>query len=259
MPLSWRHAFCLLVACVISFSHVVSIQAFTIPTTPNGFVNDFAEVLTEEQIARLSEQLRVYEEQTSNEMAIVTVPTMDGDIIEPYATRLFETWGIGKEETNNGVLLLLAIEDRKLRIEVGYGLEDTLTDAASARIIANAKPFLKEERFPQAVDQMTEQILATLTTGKMVPAAPTFDDGTATLSDEEQQFIVRFLGMLFGLLFLSFFLFFRILPKFGKRSSGSDSSSSWGSSSSSSSSSSRSSGSSFGGGRSGGGGASGSW
>lgn len=112
---------------------------------PDGYVNDFADVLTSDDEAYLENYLRTLEAETSAEVAIVTVTSMEGMTIEEYANRLFADWGIGKAQTDNGVLLLVAPDDRAVRIEVGYGAEGILPDGLAGEIIAriwfrNSKP-----------------------------------------------------------------------------------------------------------------------
>jgi uncharacterized protein len=102
---------------------------------PDGYVNDFAAVLTDDDEAYLENYLRALEAATSAEVAIVTVTSMDGMTIEEYAHRLFAEWGIGKEQVDNGVLLLVAPNDRAVRIEVGYGVEAILPDGLAGEII----------------------------------------------------------------------------------------------------------------------------
>ncbi len=111
--------------------------AYQNPGTPTGFVNDFAGMLTTEQKQSLETELNTFEKNTSNELVVVIVPNLGGDYIENFAVKLFEDWGIGKKNKDNGVLLLIARDDRQMRIEVGYGLEGALTDAQSFWIIQN--------------------------------------------------------------------------------------------------------------------------
>jgi len=101
-------------------------------------VTDLAGVLSGEQRYELEAMLRAHEDTTSNQIVIVTVPTTGEEPIEDYAVRLFEENGIGTKVNDNGVLLLVAILDRKMRIEVGYGLEGAVTDAIASLIINNA-------------------------------------------------------------------------------------------------------------------------
>lgn len=102
---------------------------------PSGYVNDFATVIPDELQVQLESELRSFDEETSVEIAVVTVPSLGGDTIEGYAIRLFEEWGIGKKDVDNGVLLLLTIEERDVRIEVGYGMEPYVTDGLAGRIL----------------------------------------------------------------------------------------------------------------------------
>ncbi|MBP9762072.1 TPM domain-containing protein [Patescibacteria group bacterium] len=252
-------------------------KAYTSPGSPNGYVNDFANILSPEEETELSRKVHEQKLLTSNQIAIVTVSSTAPESIETYAVELFEEWGIGREAYDNGALLLLAVNDRKLRIEVGYGLEGLLTDAQSARIIARAVPLLKEQKYPTAIEQMTDDMLLAL---KGSPLLPTEDSSEAAITEktayqkqaarEEWIFMIAFLLFIFSLILIPMILAVLSAKKRGTWQSGSwnsggfsgDSSSSNSSSSSSSSSGSSSSGSShdsFGGGSSGGGGASGSW
>ncbi len=103
--------------------------------SPTGFVNDFAGALTADQKATLEASLQEYEKQTQNEITVVFVKNLDGEDIEGFTTRLFEEWKIGKKGQDNGILFLASIEDRAMRIEVGYGLEPLLTDGSAGVII----------------------------------------------------------------------------------------------------------------------------
>src|SRR3989344_560089 len=111
--------------------------AYQNPGIPTGFVNDFAEMLTAEQRQSLEKKINDFEKTTGNELSVVTVSGLGGDTIENFAVKLFEDWGIGKKNKDNGVLLLIARDERQFRIEVGYGLEGALTDARSFWITQN--------------------------------------------------------------------------------------------------------------------------
>ena len=121
---------------LILFALPLIAGAYVSPGQPAGFVNDFAGSLTTEQRQTLEEKLFNYEQATGNEIAVVIVPEMAEETVETYAVKLFEEWGIGKESSDNGALLLVAIKERQLRIEVGYGLEEYLTDIRSNQIIS---------------------------------------------------------------------------------------------------------------------------
>jgi uncharacterized protein len=100
-----------------------------------GRVNDQAGLLDDSFEAQLDEQLRQLEEETGAQVVVLTVPSLEGDPIEDYSIRVAETWKLGQKGADNGVLVLIARDERRVRIEVGYGLEPVLTDALSGRII----------------------------------------------------------------------------------------------------------------------------
>jgi len=102
---------------------------------PQGRVNDFAAVLDESAKSELASIIRAAETASSAEIAVVTVVTLDGMSVEEYANKLFAAWGIGKKGVDNGVLILVAPQERKMRIEVGYGLEPVLPDSLAGSII----------------------------------------------------------------------------------------------------------------------------
>lgn len=116
-----------------------------IPALDNRRVHDDeAQVLSSSAMEQLELQLKQYEDSTSNQLAVLIVSSLEGDVIEDYALRVAhynpntkEGWGLGQANKDNGALLLIAIEDRKMRIEVGHGLEGVLTDALCSRIIRN--------------------------------------------------------------------------------------------------------------------------
>src|SRR5579864_9056663 len=98
------------------------------PLKPQGYVSDFADILAPDVKNELRAMLGETERQTSAEIALVTVPSLDGETVEEYANRLFKEWGVGKKGADNGVLVLVAPSERRIRIEVGYGLEPVLPD-----------------------------------------------------------------------------------------------------------------------------------
>ncbi|MGD9634907.1 MAG: YgcG family protein [Pirellulales bacterium] len=108
--------------------------AVVAPSDPNARVHDFANLLSREQRASLEDLAREVDRLTTAEMAVVTVPTLDGQPVDDYAHELFEEWGIGKKPANNGVVLLVAPNERRMWIAVGYGLEPLLTDSVCGEI-----------------------------------------------------------------------------------------------------------------------------
>src|SRR3954466_7156834 len=111
-----------LASALLLVSFLASAQDIPARPNPPRLVNDFAGVLSADEAQRLEQQLVAYDDSTSNQVAVVLVKTLNDYPIEEYALKLFRSWGIGNTKTNNGVLIIAALEDRKIRIEVGYGL-----------------------------------------------------------------------------------------------------------------------------------------
>ena len=147
----------------------------------SGRVVDDAEVLAPPSRERLTATLKEHEEKTTNQIVVLTVPTIGNDSIEEYASRVFAEWKLGQKGKNNGVLVVVVPKDRKMRIEVGYGLEGTLTDAMSSRIIRNEMtPQFKAGSFDRGVENGVNAIVALLE-GGAAPAesAPSSSSSTA--------------------------------------------------------------------------------
>lgn len=106
---------------------------------PHGgvWVHDDANILSPAGKAQLEAVLKAERDSTSNQIAVLLIPSLEGDDIDDYANRVFHEWKLGDEKKDNGVLFLIALQDRKMRIETGYGLEGVLTDALSSRINRN--------------------------------------------------------------------------------------------------------------------------
>ena len=135
-----------------------------------GRVTDNAQILSDETRKAVTANLKAHEEKTTNQIAVLTVPTLDGVSIEEYAVTVFNTWKLGQKGKDNGVLLIVAPKDRKLRIEVGYGLEGTMTDGIAGSIIRNAiTPFFKNNDYDRGIDEGVRAIINVLEGGQ-VPA-----------------------------------------------------------------------------------------
>lgn len=117
------------------FVPAIALAAFPKPT---GFVNDFADVMSSENKARLEQTLSAFEKASGDEVAVATLPSLQGEPVEDVAVQLFKEWGIGKKGQDNGALFLIAPNERRMRIEVGYGLEGTINDALAGRILDQA-------------------------------------------------------------------------------------------------------------------------
>lgn len=118
---------------------------------PEGYVSDFARVLQPEERSKLEQYCARLEKATGVELALVTLPSLEGEPIEDVANALFRSWGIGRKQTNEGLLLLLAIRDRRSRLEVGYGLEPVIPDGYAGSVLRAMRPALRAQRYGEAL------------------------------------------------------------------------------------------------------------
>lgn len=136
-------------------------QEFPKRPEPPRLVNDLADVLSPDEEAALERKLVAYDDSTSNQVVVLTVATLDDYPIEEYSLRVFRDWGIGNKTTNNGLLIVAAINDRKLRIETGYGLEGAIPDITANQIITNdIVPAFREQNYYQGLEAATNSIIA---------------------------------------------------------------------------------------------------
>jgi uncharacterized protein len=124
-------------------------------------VNDLASVLPPEVEQRLELRLGAYEKKTGHQLAVLIINSLEGDPVEDFTLRVVEAWKLGKKDRDDGVLLLVALQDRRMRIEVGYGLEGDLPDALAGRIIRDIMaPALRRGDVAQGVTAGVEAIMA---------------------------------------------------------------------------------------------------
>lgn len=186
-----------LFAAALVFSSTAALAAPQFPAL-TGRVVDEAGILSPQFESEISAQLAAHEQATTNQLVIVTLKSLDGYEISDYANRLFRHWGIGQKDKNNGVLLMVAPTERKMRIEVGYGLEGVMTDAISRDIIERViKPPFQQGNYEQGLRAGATAILAAL--GGEYRAAP---PPPTAARDGEGVF-----GLLFAALFAGQFLF----------------------------------------------------
>jgi uncharacterized protein len=197
------------VMCLLAMAWLAPALAADIPFL-SGRLVDHAEILKPATRDQLTAATRAHEQKTGNQIAVLTVPTLGGEGIEQYATRVFESWKLGQKGKDNGVLVIVVPNDRKMRIEVGYGLEGTLTDVAASRIIRNVMtPQFKAGDYDKGVAEGVAAIIATLEgrTGVAAdaPAAPTgsalssFTFNTPDMSWPERILIGAFVFGIIGL------------------------------------------------------------
>ncbi len=134
-------------------SFALPVLALDVPKT-SDFVTDTAGILSSDAKKRLNTLLKEFENSDSTQIVVLTVPSLEGEVLEEYGLRVLETWGVGQKDTDNGAVLLIAKKERKIRIEVGYGLEGRLTDLVAGRIIDNEiTPHFKNGDFDGGVER----------------------------------------------------------------------------------------------------------
>ncbi len=161
-----------------------------------GRVNDYAEILSASTKNHIEQLLVELENSDSTQVVVLTIESLQGDNLEQFSLKVVESWKIGQSGLDNGALLLIAVEDRKVRIEVGYGLEGKLTDLMAGRIIRNViLPQFKEKDFDQGVINGVNAMIATV--------RGEYSDADQIGSDSNQNDLMGLLAMM---MFFFFFL-----------------------------------------------------
>lgn len=130
------------------------------PPNPPRLVNDYVGILSSIEVSMLERKLVAYDDSTSTQIAIVIEQSLDGDDIFDYSYRLAESWGIGRQGKNNGILIYIAMSDRKLYIQTGYGAEGFLPDALAKRIVDQViVPSFRQQTYFQGLNRATDIII----------------------------------------------------------------------------------------------------
>ena len=193
------------------------------PAVPalTGRVVDQANILSSQTVSTLEALLEEHENRTSNQVAVLTIASLDGEAIEDFSLRVAREWGLGQADKDNGVLLTVAVEDRKMRIEVGYGLEGPLPDVIASRIIRNEiTPQFRNGDFDGGVINGIEAILGSIdgtyvaeeSSGNGFDDMPWFGRLIFGCMFMFMPLIFAFFSVLFGPLVLRIFMFFFTLP-----------------------------------------------
>lgn len=135
---------------------------------PEGFVSDFAKVIDPESRAQLERYAGTVQRVSGVQLAFVTVPSLEGEPIEDVANAIARAWGVGQRGKNEGILLLLSIQDRRSRMEIGYGLEPILPDGLSGSVLREMRPALRQQQYGQALIAAAHTIGDTIATAKNV-------------------------------------------------------------------------------------------
>ncbi|WP_244935713.1 TPM domain-containing protein [Leptospira bouyouniensis] len=174
----------------------------------NARVTDETWTLHSDFIAALEKQLKDHEKKTSNQIAVYIIPSLEGENLEEFSIKVAETWKLGQKGKDNGVLLLVAKEDRKIRIEVGYGLEGALTDIMCRYIIENEiKPYFKKGEYDVGIQNGVKIIMKTIEGEYQMPEPKDYSHlgplsflGELSPASEQMPIVLR--------IFLSFFILF---------------------------------------------------
>ncbi len=170
--------------------------------SPRGYVNDFAGVLNVESQTRMEALIRRARAQMGVEIAIVTVSSLEGMPIEDYSIELARRWGIGRKGEDTGLLILVAPNERKWRIEVGYGLEGELPDGLVGEVGRRMVPYFREGKYGEGLELGLQTIVATLAKKRGV----TIEDVDASLAYAPERRSVRAAGLSLVLLFVVLFI-----------------------------------------------------
>ncbi len=150
----------ILVICFLLLSCFAWAQDIPQKPNPPRLVNDFANVLTADQRDALERKLVMYDDSTSTQIVIVVIKTLNGASLEDYSLKILRDWGVGNKKTNNGVVLLAALDDHKVRIEVGYGLEGSIPDITASQIIkTEIAPSFRIENYYRGLDEAADAII----------------------------------------------------------------------------------------------------
>ncbi len=164
----------LLAALLFAALGGVASASLPIPPPPDHRINDYAGALSADERARLEDKLRTRERKSSNQIVVAIFRSLQGESLEDYSIRLAQAWRVGQKGLDNGVIFLVFVEDRKMRLEVGYGLESKLTDALSSQILRQVvAPRFREGKIADGIaaglDAIEEVIAGTY---KAAPQGP---------------------------------------------------------------------------------------
>lgn len=185
---------------------------------PEGYVSDFARVMDTASKVELERYCKALEDQAGVQIALVTLASLENEPVSDVANLLFRAWGVGQKKSNEGVLLLLAIRERKSRLEVGYGIEPVLPDGAAGEILRTMRPALRENHYGDAMIAAAREI------GNRIVAAKK-SEGTlpalrASRARAPEEAVPIQLWVFLGFVILMFFLASRSQSRSGPRRGG---------------------------------------
>ena len=167
-----------LIVILLGFILLGKVSAASIPPYAN-YVTDTANVILGSRESALNEKLKAYDDKTTNQIAVLTVSTTAPDSIEEYAIDVAQGWGVGQKGTDNGILMVFAMNDRKMRIEVGRGLEGEVTDLEANHIINDTiVPLFKQGKIEDGIEQGINGVMLAIDSVEATQAATT--DGSSS-------------------------------------------------------------------------------
>ncbi len=188
---------CAVIAVVLSLCGILVAAADVAVPPLTGRVVDQTATLSKADIARLEQKLQAFEGRKGSQIAILIVPTTTPEAIEQYAFRVVEQWKLGRKRVDDGALLLIAKDDRKLRIEVGYGLEGALNDATAKRIIDEIiTPRFKTGDFSGGINTGVDRMIRVIDGEPLPPPKPIERMSPGTLDALGEFFPVLIIGAL---------------------------------------------------------------
>lgn len=198
--------------CIFFIPQLIFTQEIKFPRAV-GYVNDFAGVIEENYKININNLIENFEKETTNEIAVVTVESAEPLDPTNYAVKLFEKWGIGKKEKDNGVLILLAMKERKVKIEVGYGLEGVLTDGRCGEILDKyVLPYFKEKKWGEGLYSGCQAIINVIKKGE-IPAESTAGTSGKSEGTSSTTSIVIVAGIILAIVLLIFLVVYFSKPK----------------------------------------------
>lgn len=206
-------ALCALI--VLVFTGAIAVAAE--PPALTGRVVDQANVIDAQEEVQLDQMLSAFEAKSTDQVVVATIASLDGEAIEPYANRLFREWKLGQAGENNGVLLIVAPNDRKVRIEVGYGLEGTLTDLQSSLIIQNVLiPAFRSGNFGQGIVAATDDIIKVLD-GNAADVEARYKRNAPSSESSGMPVIGVLFVIIWCAIFFGSFAIVLLVPRFGRK------------------------------------------
>jgi uncharacterized protein len=198
---------------ILLFLLAVPLAALDVPPPPTQWFTDRAGIVAPTEGDLLNRKLEQFEQSSGAQFIIYTFPSLEDESLEDFTIRCVEQWKVGQKKYDNGLVLFVFVKEQKLRVEVGYGLEGTITDAFSSRVIREyIAPAFQQRQYGAGLNAAADAIIAKIRGGE-APVPPMQRPDSGTQSDGEDIGIVPVIIILFV-------VFFFILPMFSRRRSG---------------------------------------